>query len=69
MSRFTISGFSDEIDQDIDVQFAALNKMGISYFEPRGINGTNIADLSDEQLEELQTKMNTESRFRQLVRP
>lgn len=57
MSRFAISGFSDEIDQNIDVQFAALNKMGISYFEPRGINGTNIADISDEQLEELKAKM------------
>ncbi len=57
MSRFTISGFSDEIDQDIDVQFSALNKMGISYFEPRGINGTSIADLTDEQLENLKSKM------------
>ena len=57
MSRFTISGFSDEIDQDIDIQFSALNKMGISYFEPRGINGTGIADLSDEQLENLKAKM------------
>jgi len=57
MSRFTISGFSDEIDQDIDIQFSALNKMGISYFEPRGINGTSIADLTDEQLENLKSKM------------
>ena len=24
MSRFTISGFSDEIDQDIDIQFTGL---------------------------------------------
>ncbi len=57
MSRFTISGFSDEIDQDIDIQFSSLNKMGISYFEPRGINGTGIADISDEQLAELKEKM------------
>lgn len=57
MNRFTISGFSDEIDQDIDIQFSALNKMGISYFEPRGINGTGIADLTDEQLEDLKAKM------------
>ena len=55
---FKFSGFSDEIDKDIIIQFTALNKMGIRYFEPRGINGTNIADLSDEEVENLITVMN-----------
>lgn len=57
MNKFILSGFSDEIDQDIKVQFAALKKLGMSYFEPRGVNGTNIAKLSDEQLEELKKDM------------
>ena len=53
----TLSGFSDEISQDIDRQFSHLNHLGISYFEPRGVNGTNISALSDEQVAELVQKM------------
>lgn len=52
-----MTGFSDEISQDIDEQFTHLNKLGISYFEPRGINGTNISLLTDEQVDELKEKM------------
>ena len=57
MSEFVISGFADEIDEKIKVQFEHLNKLGISYFEPRGINGTNIADIDDNQLAELKADM------------
>lgn len=57
MSKFILSGFSDEIDQNIKVQFTALKKLEMAYFEPRGVNGTNIAKLSDEQLEELKKDM------------
>lgn len=57
MSKFILSGFSDEIDQNIKVQFGALKRLGMSYFEPRGINGTNIAEIFDEQLSELKKDM------------
>ena len=57
MSSFTISGFSDEIDKDIDTQFSVLNKLGIKYFEPRGINGVNISRLEENQISELKAKM------------
>lgn len=57
MMHFIISGFSDEIDEDISIQFETLKRLGIHYFEARGVNGTNIADLSDEQLHELVRKM------------
>lgn len=52
-----ISGFSDEIAEDVDTQFRVLRKLGIRYFEPRGIDGKNIADLSDAELEGLKGKM------------
>lgn len=39
MQYFKISGFSDEIASDIVTQFEVLNRLGIRYFEPRGING------------------------------
>ena len=52
-----ISGFSDEIASDVDTQFSVLNKLGITYFEPRGINEKNISLLSDEEIDELAAKM------------
>ena len=43
--NFVISGFSDEIDASTDIQFENLNRLGISYFEPRNIDGKNIATV------------------------
>lgn len=52
-----ISGFADEISASVDTQFEVLNKLGISYFEPRGIDGKNISVLSDEEVRQLKEKM------------
>ena len=52
-----ISGFSDEIDAMIDVQFDTLNKIAISYFEPRGVDGKNISELSNIEIMNLKRKM------------
>ena len=54
---FIISGFSDEIDEKIDVQFEAITRLGIKYFEPRGIDGKNISTLSKEEVSALRDKM------------
>ena len=51
------SGFSDEIASDIKTQFEVLNKLGIDYFEPRGVDGKNIADLTDDEAIALKQKM------------
>lgn len=58
MLNYKISGFSDEIDAMIDKQFEHLQKLGIEYFEPRGVDGVNISDLTDEQCDALLAKMN-----------
>ena len=55
--QFVISGFADEIDENVEKQFAHLNKLGICYFEPRGIDGKNIADLDDGEAAALKAKM------------
>lgn len=52
-----ISGFSDEIASNIDTQFSVLNKLGIKYFEPRGVNGKNISELTDAEVSQLKNKM------------
>lgn len=50
MSKFTFTGFSDEVSFDVIEQFEALNKLGVSYFEPRMIGDKNIIKLSDEEV-------------------
>lgn len=57
MKYTKISGFSDEISEKISEQFRVLNKLGIEYFEPRGIDGKNISTLSDEELAALKQTM------------
>ena len=52
-----LSGFSDEIDASVEIQFHVLNKLNIQYFEPRGINGKNISELTDEEVLNLKGKM------------
>lgn len=55
--NFTISGFSDEIDANIEKQFETLNALGIKYFEVRGVNGKNISGLNDIELKKLKNMM------------
>ncbi len=52
-----ISGFSDEISESVDTQFEVLNKLGIRYFEARGIDGKNISLLTDDEVKSLKGKM------------
>lgn len=53
---YKISGFADEISPSTDIQFKVLNKLGIKYFEPRGIDGKNISDLTEEEARALRAK-------------
>lgn len=52
-----ISGFSDEIAPDIKTQFEVLNKLGIKFFEPRGVDGKNISELNDAEVTALKDSM------------
>lgn len=57
MAYAKISGFSDEIAPEIITQFEVLSKLGIKFFEPRGINGKNISTLSEDEAKELKEAM------------
>ncbi len=50
---WTLSGFADEIDPDLTLQCATLNELGITHIEFRSAWGTNVLDLSDEQIDEV----------------
>ena len=52
-----LSGFSDEISSDIASQFYVLSKLKMKYFEPRGVNGKNISELDEDDVEFLKKRM------------
>ena len=49
---WTLSGFADEIDPDLETQCAVLDELGITHVEFRSAWDTNVLDLTDEQLDE-----------------
>lgn len=49
MSKFTISGFYDEVSTDLSAQIDEIKKLGESYLCPRSVDGKNIADYTAEE--------------------
>lgn len=47
---WTLSGFADEIDPDVEVQTRVLGDLGMRWLELRAAWGTNVADLDDDQV-------------------
>ena len=52
-AQFTLSAFGDEIADDVDEQLTVLNDLGIRYLELRSAWGTNVLELTDEQVSRL----------------
>lgn len=50
---WTLSGFGDEIDPDPAVQVAVLQALGARHIEVRSAWGTNIVDLTGDELDRL----------------
>ena len=48
---WTLTGFADEISQDLTEQIALLNELGVRHVEFRSAWNTKVLDLTDEQLE------------------
>lgn len=48
---FTLSGFADEISENLDVQLDVLEELGIRYLEFRGVWGKNVLALDDKEIE------------------
>lgn len=49
-----LSGFADEISPALDEQVAVLENEGIHYLDLRGVEGTNVLDLTDQQVSQIQ---------------
>src|SRR5690349_11889655 len=52
-ATWPLSGFGDEIDPDPHVQAAVLLALGASHIEVRSAWGTNVSELTAEQVREL----------------
>jgi sugar phosphate isomerase/epimerase len=47
---WTLSGFADEIDPDLDAQCTVLKQLGIGFLEFRSAWDVNVLDLTDQQV-------------------
>ena len=54
---FTLTGFADEISDDLDVQLNVLTDLGLGYLELRGVWGKNVLALTDKEVETIKVKM------------
>lgn len=54
---FTLTGFADEIDPDLDAQLDVLDDLRMEYFDLRGVDGTNVLDLTDDDLERIREEI------------
>jgi sugar phosphate isomerase/epimerase len=58
---FTLSAFADEISPDPQQQIDVLKSCGVRHLELRSINGTNVLDLTDLQVNELKSLLDKHS--------
>lgn len=57
MSKFILTGFSDEISADFKQQLTQIKKLSIEYIEIRGVNGKNITDHTLDEVKELKVQL------------
>lgn len=55
LKNAAITGFADEIHEDIKIQVKLLQELGMEYLELRSANGKNIAEYTLEEAKELKS--------------
>ena len=56
-SMIKLSAFADEADAKLSGQIEALGRNGVGYVELRGINGTNIAKVTEDEAREYKKQL------------
>ncbi len=56
---WTLSGFADEISPDLAAQCETLTGLGLHHMEFRSVEGSNVVDLTDEQLARVRRTLDT----------
>lgn len=54
---YLLTGFADEIDQDLTTQIENLQKLDMHYVEMRGVDGNNLIFHSDEKVKEIKERL------------
>lgn len=52
-----ITGFADEISQDLNTQIESFKKLGISYIEMRGVDGDNLIHHDNAKVKEIKERL------------
>ena len=56
-----LSAFADEISADLDEQIAVLQSENIQYLDLRSVGGTNVLDLTDQQVMTIKQTLNKQN--------
>ncbi len=57
MKRYLISGFADEIAQDLTTQLENLKRLDIHYVEMRGVDGNNLIFHTADKVKEIKERL------------
>ena len=57
MTKFLLSAFADEANQNLDEQIKNLKEQGITKIELRGVDGINCSDLTEDKAKEVAAKL------------
>ena len=57
MDDIKIFAFADEADAGVDGQIKAMLRNGLGGLEIRGVDGTNVSDISIEKAKEVKAKL------------
>lgn len=57
MNGFVITGFSDEISPDFEMQLNEIERLGIAHIEIRGVDGKNIIEYSIDEVKDIKIRM------------
>jgi sugar phosphate isomerase/epimerase len=57
VSKFIISAFADEIDNDLEKQMDVLDQYNIKYIEMRSVNGKGLVEHSLEQVRDIKKQL------------
>jgi len=55
-----LSAFADEISADLNEQIAAIRSENIHFIDLRGVWGTNVLDLTDQQVSEIKQRLDAQ---------
>ena len=55
--NYLLTGFADEIDQDLTTQLNGLQKLDMHYVEMRGVDGNNLIFHSFDKVREIKARL------------